>query len=172
MVLDIIFVSIFIWAIYKGYTKGLIFQLATLSALVLGLFGAMRFSNLTSLFLINKLGWNGEYISIIAFAITFLGIVILVHLFAKALQKLMEAIALGLVNRLLGIAFSVAKSALIISALLLIVNSVNQYATIIPPEQSGESKLYNPLSRLAPAVFPYLKSKIAPKDSVPSNKQP
>ena len=51
MALDIIFAIIFCWAIYKGYTRGFILQAATLAALILGIYGAIKFSGFTANFI-------------------------------------------------------------------------------------------------------------------------
>ena len=125
MVFDIIFLLIFAWAAYKGYTKGLIVQLATLVALILGIFGAIKFSSLTANFLVEKFELETNFIHIISLIVTFVIIVIAVHFLAKLIQKLFEAIALGFVNRLLGSVFNIIKYAVILSVILVILNSVN-----------------------------------------------
>ena len=53
--LDILIAIPLLWGAYKGYTKGLIIEAASLAALVIGVYGAYRFSDLTSGFLQDKL---------------------------------------------------------------------------------------------------------------------
>ena len=43
MVFDLVFLVILVWAAYRGFSKGVILQAATLLALVLGIFGAIKF---------------------------------------------------------------------------------------------------------------------------------
>lgn len=105
--IDLVFAILLLWAAYRGYTKGFIVQLATLAALLLGILGAVMFSDFTSGLIIKKFDVPGTWLPIISFAITFLAIVVAVHFLAKALNKLIDAIALGIVNRLLGVLFSV-----------------------------------------------------------------
>ncbi|MGD2033736.1 MAG: CvpA family protein [Bacteroidales bacterium] len=156
MVFDIIFIIIFLWAIYKGYSRGFILQAATLAALILGIYGAIKFSGLTATIIIEKLHFNWEYMHLIAFAVTFIGIVIGIHFLARLFEKLLQAISLNLANRLLGVVFSMLKYAFIISAVLVVINGINRRTRFIPREQIDQSILYRPLSMLAPLLFPYL----------------
>ena len=154
--IDLVFAVLLLWAAYRGFTKGFIVQLATLAALLLGILGAVMFSDFTSSLIIKKFEVSGQYLPIISFAITFIAIVIAVHILAKALNKLIDAIALGVVNRLLGVLFSVLKVAFIVSIILVLVNKADHKYNFIPKETTENSLLYKPLSNLAPMIFPYL----------------
>lgn len=154
--IDLILVIPLIWSAYRGFTKGLIINAASLAALLLGIYGAIRFSYFTSEILINKFDLNSQYLAIISFAITFIVIVFAVHILARVLDKLVKAIALGLVNRIFGILFGVIKTAFIISIILVILNNIDERAHFLPGEQIRKSILYQPLSRFAPMIFPFL----------------
>lgn len=153
---DLVFSILFLWAAYRGYTKGFIVQLATLAALLLGILGAVMFSDFTSGLIIKKFEVSGNYLPIISFAVTFIVIVIAVHLLAKMLNKLVDAIALGIVNRLLGVLFSVLKIAFIASIILVLINKVDNKYNFIPDDTKENSLFYKPLSNFAPMIFPYL----------------
>jgi len=150
------FAILLLWAAYRGYTKGFIVQLATLAALLLGILGAVMFSDFTSGLIIKKFDVSGQYLPMISFAVTFIAIVIGVHLLAKMINKLLEAVALGFVNRLLGVLFSVLKIAFVVSIILVLVNKVDSKYNFIPDETKDNSLLYKPLSNFAPMIFPYL----------------
>jgi len=154
--IDLVFAVILLWAAYRGFTKGFIVQLATLAALLLGILGAVMFSDFTSSLIVKKFEVSGQYLPIISFAITFIAIVIAVHILAKALNKLIDAIALGIVNRLLGVLFSVLKIGFIISIILVLINKVDNKYNFIPDDTKEKSLLYKPLSNFAPMIFPYL----------------
>lgn len=157
MIFDLIFLVIFVYAAYRGFTKGLIVQAATFAALLLGLFGAIKFSGFTSNLLIEKTSIEGDYLPIISFALTFIGIVILVHLVSKLVEKLVQAVALGFINRLAGAIFNMTKFALIVSGVLVILNTINEKKAFLPEEDIERSMMYEPLSGFAPLIFPYLK---------------
>ena len=154
--IDLILAVFLVWAAYKGFKNGLIIEVASLAALILGIFGAIKFSGFTADFLVEQFDITTKYLSLIAFAITFIIIVVLVHLLARILDKLVKAIALGFINRLLGIVFGVAKVAFILSIVLVILNTVNRKANFLPEEKLDKSFLYWPISNFAPAIFPYL----------------
>ncbi|MBU8891136.1 MAG: CvpA family protein [Bacteroidales bacterium] len=154
--IDLVFAILLLWSAYRGYTKGFIVQLATLAALLLGILGAVLFSDFTSGLIIKNFDVTGQYLPILSFAVTFVVIVIAVHLFAKMLNKLIDAIALGIVNRLLGVLFSVLKIAFIVSIILVLINKADNKYNFIPDETKDNSFLYKPLSNFAPMIFPYL----------------
>jgi len=154
--IDLVFAILLLWAAYRGYSKGFIVQLATLAALLLGILGAVMFSDFTSGLIIKKFDVSGQYLPIISFAVTFIVIVIAVHLLAKMINKLVDAIALGIVNRLLGVLFSVVKIAFVVSIILVLINKVDNKYNFIPDDTKNNSLLYKPLSNFAPMIFPYL----------------
>ncbi len=155
--LDIILAIPLVWAVYKGFTKGLIFSVASLLALILGIYGAIHFSFIVEEYVKAWFHPGEKYLVFISFSITFLLIVIIVHMVAWAADRLIKAIALGIVNRLAGVVFNVIKMAFILSVILSLVNYLNSFRHFIPDEDREESLLYGPVSGFAPAVFPYLK---------------
>lgn len=156
MIFDILFILIFLWAAYKGFTKGFILQAATLAALILGIWGSIKFSGYVAVVIMEKMEYHGEFVPLISFAITFIGIVVAIHFLAKLIEKLLEMIALSFVNRIFGILFNLIKYALIISAILVVINGIDRKIQFLPQKQVNESHLYIPLSALAPMLFPYL----------------
>ena len=79
-ILDIVLALPLIWGAYKGFKKGLIIEITTLIALVAGLYGAIKFSDLTAVYLQENWTIDERYMPILSFAITFIAIVILVNL--------------------------------------------------------------------------------------------
>ena len=108
--------------------------------------------------------------NVIAFAVAFVTIVLVIHLVAFLVDKLVKAVALNFVNRLLGMAFGLLVTAFVISMILWPINQVNAEKQIIKPKHIEGSLLYKPLSEFAPAVFPYLK-KEEWKQYVPRKKE-
>jgi len=156
MFFDIVFVLIFLWAAYKGFSKGFILQAASLAALILGIYGSIKLSGFVAAIIMEKMGRHGEYIPLISFAITFIGIVIVIHFLARLAEKLLEMIALSFVNRIFGVFFNLIKYAFIISTVLVVINEIDRKMQFLPREKVNESRLYKPLSSLAPMIFPYL----------------
>ena len=155
-ILDLVFAIILAWSAYRGFSKGFILQLSTLAALILGIFGAIELSDFTADLLKDNFNIGTQYLHIIAFAVTFIIIVIGVHLLARLIEKLVQAVALGFINRVLGIVFGVAKVAFVISIILVLINKANDKYNFLPEEKVEQSLLYEPLSQFAPMIFPYL----------------
>jgi membrane protein required for colicin V production len=154
---DLIFLVPLLFALYRGFRKGLIHMIASLLALVLGIFGAIRLRPVFAALLDSVFNIDPEYINVIAFAVAFVVVVLVVHLAAFLVERLVKAVALNFVNRVLGMGFGLLVTAFVISMILWPVNQVNAEKQIIKPEHIEGSLLYKPLSAFAPAVFPYLK---------------
>jgi len=168
--LDIIFLVPLLFALYRGFKKGMIHMVASLAALVLGIFGAIKLRPMFASLLDSIFDISPDYMNVIAFSVAFVSIVLVVHLVAFAVEKLIKAVALNLVNRLLGMGIGLLVTAFVISMILWPVNQVNAEKQIIKPERIEGSILYKPLSNFAPAVFPYLKKQDW-KEFIPKNKE-
>jgi len=155
--LDIIFLVPLLFALYRGFRKGIIHMVASLAALVLGIIGAIKLRPMFASLLDALFDISPDYMNLIAFSVAFISIVLVVYLVAFVVEKLIKAVALSLVNRLLGMGFGLLVTAFVISMILWPVNQVNAEKQIIKPERIEGSLLYKPLSAFAPAVFPYLK---------------
>ena len=155
--LDIIIAVFLLWAVYRGFTKGFFIAIAGLAALILGIYGAIHFSGFAVLFLLKYFDKDPEALRLVSFALTFVVIVILVHMIARLLDILIKAIALGFINRLAGLVFNAVKMAFILSVIIGIFNFFDPHSKIISKEEKTRSILYPPISRLAPMVFPYLR---------------
>ena len=156
-VLDIIFLIPLLFALYRGFKTGIIHMAASLAALVLGILLAIKLRPLFATLLNSVFTISPDNMNVIAFAVAFVTVVIVVHILAYAAERLIKAVALNFVNRLLGMGFGLLVTAFVISMILWPVNKVNEEKQIIKPERIEGSLLYKPLSSFAPAVFPYLK---------------
>lgn len=155
--IDAIIAIPLLWFAYKGFTKGLIIELATLIALLLGIYIAGHFSDYTAEFLRDKMDFHSRYMSIISFSITFLGIVLLVMLFGKSLEKVVNVLLLSFVNKISGAIFGLIKAAFVISTIIYILGTFDAEQKLISPELQQHSLLYKPVKSIAPAVFPIIK---------------
>ncbi len=153
---DIIFLILLLWSAFQGIRKGFFIMAASLAALILGIWGAIHFSHLMAGWITGHIDRNIQYLSLISFSLTFVLIVIGVHLLARAMDKLIRAVALGFLNRFAGLVFGILKTAFLISIVLVILDAIDRKIPFIPREHKEASLLYRPLSQFAPAIFPYL----------------
>ena len=155
--IDLVLGLFLIIAAVQGFRKGFIIELASLAALILGIWGGIKFSGLTAEFITKHTGYHSENLTTIAFFVTFIIIVILVHFIGKALDSVIRAVLLGFLNRLAGIIFGVLKTAVILSVFLLIFDDIDENVHILPARQKEESKIYTPMKQLVPTIFPFIK---------------
>jgi membrane protein required for colicin V production len=139
-----------------GFINGLIKEVASLAALILGIWGAIKFSAFTAGKLYDYFDMTNRYVGIIAFIVTFIAIVILIHFIGLLADKLVNAVSLGFVNRLLGIIFGLLKSVLIMSVVFVILSAIDVRRPILPRDKIEESIFFNPISDIAPAIFPII----------------
>ncbi|WP_397363979.1 CvpA family protein [Olleya sp. R77988] len=153
-VIDIVLGALLLFGLVRGLFKGLFVELASIVALVAGVYGAIHFSYFVAEFLMDKTSWDEKTINITAFAITFVIIILVISLAGKALTKLADFASLGILNKLLGAAFGALKVGLILSVLLIVFEKMNNTIPFVQEEDIKDSILYKPVKSLAPMVFP------------------
>lgn len=154
--IDIVLGILLVLSAIGGFRKGLVVELASLAALILGIWGAVEFSYITSEFLIKNFDWKWDHLNIVSFIITFVVIVILVHIVGSTVNKLVETVMLGFINRLAGLVFGILKAALILSIILVVFDKINEDMEILSSETKSQSRMYEPIRNLAPTIFPFI----------------
>jgi len=154
--IDIAIIVILALSMVMGFIHGLVKEVASLAALILGIWGAIKFSGFTAEKLYDYFDMTGQYVGVIAFIITFGIIVVIIHFIGIIADKIVDAVSLGFVNRLLGIAFGLLKSVLIMSVFFSVMNAVNERKPFLPEDKIQSSLFYNSISDIAPAIFPII----------------
>ena len=154
--IDIILGILILLALFKGLKNGLVVELASLVALVAGLFGAIHFSYVAGSYLAEKVSWEERYINLAAFFITFVVIVLVINLLAKFLTNIADAVALGLLNRLAGGVFGALKMAIFLGGMLIFVETTNATFRFIKEETLEQSALYGPVKAIGATVFKWV----------------
>ncbi len=149
---DIIIAVPLIWFGYKGFTKGIIIEITSILAFILGIWGGIYFSDYISDAVIDNI--NSEYEPIISFTIIFVAIVILVFILGKLLEKIINIAQLKIANKLGGAAFGVAKVVLMLSFLVTIIDRYDQQFELLPQDMKNESTLYQPLCDISKIIVP------------------
>ena len=121
---------------------------------VLGIYVSIHFSYLLAGFFSENMGWDTQYVNLIAFAITFVLIVFLISLAGRVLTKIAVFAALGLVNKFLGGAFGLIKVAFLASVVIMFFKATNEEIDIISEESLERSALYEPIESIAPILLP------------------
>lgn len=156
-VLDIALLTLLVLGLTRGFIRGFFVEVASLIALIAGVYGAFHFSNFAANFLKDRVDWNENTVNIAAFIITFVIIVLAIALAGKALTKIADFAMLGLLNKLLGALFGGLKVALILSVILIVLDRINANVPFVKEQDQQESVLYSPIKSLIPAIFPNIK---------------
>ena len=155
-VIDIIILLPVIWGIYKGFTKGLVKEIASLLSLVVGVYGAMTLYGYTSGLIETQINTSQKYLPVIAFALTFIAIVIGIHLLAKLLDKLVKAVALGIPNRIAGAVFGGLKFFVLVATALVIIDKIDYETHFLEEKTKSNSVLYQPSLDFIYSVSPVI----------------
>jgi membrane protein required for colicin V production len=151
--LDIILGLLLLWGLYKGLKNGLLIEIASIIALIAGLYGAFHFSYISADYLSARWDLDEKYINLISFLITFILIVLAVNLIAKLLTKVVDVVMLGLLNKIAGGFFGALKVAVILGAFLVFFDRVNARFDFLDEDTKSESVLYQPLRDIGAFVF-------------------
>ena len=154
--IDIILGLILFFSVIGGFKNGLITELASLAALILGIWGAIQFSDITTELLIKYFDLKSDYLNIISFGITFIVIVILVHIVGNVLNNMFDSGVLGITNKLGGMVFGLVRSILFLSIVLMVFDKIDNDVQIIPEETKAKSRMYEPIRNVAPSFFPFI----------------
>ena len=153
-IFDIVIAALLIFGFVRGVMKGLFVEVASLAALIGGVYGAIHFSYFIGDFLKEAVSWDQEYVSLAAFAGTFITIIVTIALLGKMLTKLADFAALGIINKILGGVFGAIKIGLILSVVFIFFGKMNDTIPFVKKETLDESILYAPVKKIAPTIFP------------------
>ena len=88
---------------------------------------------------------------------SFFVVALVLNLFGKLIEKIIQISLLGWLNKLLGIAMTFCLFILLLSALVYLVDSANNILEFIPKEKLEESRFYPMLLNLSQEIFPRFK---------------
>lgn len=154
--LDIILCCILGYGVFNGVRKGLFVELASLVSLLLGIYIAIKFSGAVGSFFDGHLPDDPKTAAIVAFIITFVGVVIGITLLAKFMTKIADFSGLGLVNRIIGAIFGLLRTVLILSVLLTFFVKINHNNFIAEKKTLDESIFFYPILKVSNVIFPVL----------------
>ena len=150
--LDFIILTIAALLVINGVRKGFIISLASLIALALGIYLAVNFSNYFDGVLMEHFKFSCKWLPVLSFTITFLAVVIIVMIIAKALEKVVDLVGMGILNHIFGGIFGLIKAILLVSVLAFIISSYDPNGKLIKQKEKKESMLYGYVDK----VFPFM----------------
>jgi membrane protein required for colicin V production len=150
-VLDLIIGVILLIFAIAGLRKGLIIEAFYLASFIVGIYGAMFFSDAVAAWMSDFVKADGDIIAIIAFILTFIGVMVLVRFLGRTISNLVEAICLGLIDKVGGFIFGLFKGALIVSILIMIMNVLG--LSYVVDDVKKDSLLYPQVEEIANVLY-------------------
>lgn len=154
--LDIVLGILLLIGLWKGFSNGLFKEFASLIAIVAAIYGATHFSNYAATFITQNFNLDPKYVQLLAFAVTFIIIILGISLLGKLLTKIADSASLGFLNKLAGGIFGAVKIAFIVSAIWMFIKPINNGLKIIKDETIKGSILFDKVEAVAPIVLPKL----------------
>jgi membrane protein required for colicin V production len=131
--IDYIILAVLLLFFFKGLKSGLIRQVLSLVAIILGFILAWKFYATVSVLGV-KLGIPQYFARIGAFALIYILVVIFFHFLAVILEKIFKFIPLGWLNRLLGAVFGLGEGVILVIIVLVVLS-------FTPVQKSIETKI-------------------------------
>ena len=159
----IILILVLLFAI-NGYRKGIIISLASIAALVLGIYCAVFFSNYLDATLMEHLRPSRKWLPVLSFTLTFLLVVFIVFIVARLVEKLVDVVGMGFLNKMGGAILGVAKGLILVSVLIFIVNSLDRREQTVTASDKKASEFFRPVAQ----IFPFLMKEFGGEIKFPS----
>ena len=150
--LDIMIAVPLLYGLIKGIKHGLIKEITGFVAILMGVYVSIHFSELLTPYFKEVLKGNESFIPILSFALLFVVILLLIKFFGYLADKFMKALALGIINYILGGLFGALKMAIAVSFVIYISDQIN----IIPKETKQTAVLYHPTTEIIHFIAPHL----------------
>ncbi|MBE6320111.1 MAG: CvpA family protein [Bacteroidales bacterium] len=158
--LDILILLPLLIGLVRGLMKGLIVEVSSIVAILLGFFGAKYWSAAFASWLMQQFDWSETACIVVAYALLFAGIALGLNIVARLLSKLFQKIQLGWLNRLLGGIFGTAKWGIVIVALVLCVHNLDKQFQFIQPELREKSVVYTTITPYAEQAWEEIKAQV------------
>ena len=158
--LDILILLPLLIGLVRGLMKGLIVEVSSIVAILLGFFGAKYWSAAFASWIIQQFDWSETACIVVAYALLFAGIALGLNIVARLLSKLFQKIQLGWLNRLLGGIFGTAKWGIVIVALVLCVHNLDKQFQFIQPELREKSVVYTTITPYAEQAWEEIKAQV------------
>ena len=150
--------------------KGLVVEIASIAAILLGFIGSRMWGAMFAAWLIEQFSWPESVCVVIAYALLFVGISVVLHILAKLLTKLFKTVALGWLNRLLGGLFGTLKWMIIVLLLVLCVHRLDDQFHFLQDDLKKQSIVYMQAAPLAEKIWMEVKNQIEEQQLLSSRK--
>ena len=154
--LDLFLVLPLIYGAWRGFKNGLIIEIFTLLAIIVGIYVAVHFSDKLSHKIMENVGEEYSSTPAISFTLIFLAVGAVIYFGGVAIEKVIKAVNLSVLNRMFGLLFGCIKAVYLLSILLVTYESYDPNGKLIPLENRASSMLYSPIKFTSIKTIPLL----------------
>lgn len=156
-VLDIIISALLVIGLIGGLTKGLVKQIASLAGLIAGILIGKALYMPVGDWITTVLGSSPETSRIVAFIAILIIVPLLFSVMGWLIAKILHAISLGWLNRLLGAVVGVIKYALLAGIIITVIELFDRNDALISEANKTNSIFYYPLFNATDVFFDNVK---------------
>lgn len=164
--LDIIIIIPILIGLVRGLMRGLVMEITSIVAVILGYVGSRLWGAMFAAWLMQQFSWPESVCAVVAYALLFIGISLVLHIVARLLSKFFQKISLGWLNRLLGGLFGILKWAIIVLALVLCVHRLDEQFHFIKEDLKQQSIIYTHTTPIAEKMWDNAKQQIASQQQI------
>ena len=150
--LDIVIAIILFFFGFKGFRKGFIIEVVTLLAFGVGIYGAMHFSDFTASHLQEVIEIDPKHLNTAAFILTFVILVVLVHIVGRLVTQAIKAMNLNIFNKVGGALFGLAKGVLLCSLMMMVLTNFGLLG-FLKPDVKQSSLMYPYVEKTVPYIY-------------------
>lgn len=154
--LDIVLLIVLAVGLIRGYSTGLIRQVAGVAGILVGFVVASQFNDSVGAGLARTFGLPSEIAPVVGFAVVFFGVLFAASVVVRMIEMPVNALKLTPVNRALGAALGVGKAMLVASVALAVLG----YGSWPSESVREESALYEPIRSVLPVTWDYVAERI------------
>lgn len=167
--LDILILLPLLIGLVRGLMRGLIIELTAIVSIIIGFIGTKTWGAPFSVWLSQQFDWPEAVCVVVAYALLFLGITLLLNIIAKLLSKLFKTVNLGWINRIFGGIFGVAKWAAIVLLVVLCIHRLDDQFHFLKTELKQQSTIYSYVTPLSEKAWTKVKQQVTTYSSKTNN---
>jgi membrane protein required for colicin V production len=141
---------------WRGFKKGLIIEIFTFLAIIVGIYVAVHFSDALSHKIIENVGEEYSSTPAVSFTLIFLAVGALIYFGGVALEKVIKVVNLSLMNRMFGLLFGLIKALYLLSIFIVTYESYDPNGKLLSLESRETSLLYAPVKYTSVKTIPFL----------------
>ncbi|HEX5003553.1 MAG TPA: CvpA family protein [Bacteroidia bacterium] len=156
-VLDLIIAVPLLYGAWKGFSKGLIFEVAMIAGLVAGIYLAFKFSDIAYGWMKPLIDGDERLLHIISFFVVIAVILLVFIFYARLMEAVLSVTSLNIFNKIAGALLGLIKLALAVSVIFWLIKPFEKHMNLIPAETRNGSVLYGPVLKLSTFLAPAIK---------------